>query len=243
MKTRTFASSWRDATIPAVAAIALVLTAACGGGGDEKTLDVEKADALAHEALLVAGDLSGNGWEVDADDNFEDSPFAETKACADLSARRDEARKKSDPERAGRAKRDFSRAGTNTPTQVEIEFEIFDTADTPTESLRLQRAAFDANLRECFSDTFKDGADPSLTIEVKESGTLGKLPSEGVAKALDVHIADDKEALDLRLETYGWRYLNGSVSVSISGDKEDITAALVKSTIDAVQAKLDKLVE
>src|SRR5262245_6938109 len=75
-----------------VITLLIALAVACGGddkgggitgGGGSTTWDVNKADDLAHAALIKADELPGSGWSVDEDDFKQDDEPMQA-SCADF---------------------------------------------------------------------------------------------------------------------------------------------------------------
>jgi hypothetical protein len=212
---------------------------ACGGGGGGG-FDVENADAVAHDVLPGTSDLPGDGWTATATDDFSESEPFDSKACNALEEKRLASKKVSDPSRKGRAQVEFQREGETFPTEVEVEVNIFEKASVPEKQVKDQKAAFEEFLTDCFRDTLSADLDPEkVKLVVEDAGLNGKLPGNGVAKAINVSLTEDGQKYELRLETYNWQYKNAGITVSFNGDREEITSQLVEDVLEKVQANLE----
>ena len=223
----------------------LIVSVACGddssGSGGSTALDPAKADQLAHAVLPVEKDLPGSGWTVNKTDKFDDSSAsANTAACKDIDAKKAAAKAKSDPNRKGRAEKEYSNAGKGPiPTTVEFEVNVFTDSATPADTLKaFQDAVKSSNFETCLKDTLADSGGQGFKIDIKSGTPAATVPNGGVAAAYDFTITVDKQTFSLRYETYVWQYSNTGNTVTIGGGKDDVTAALIKGAIDKTVANL-----
>ncbi len=224
----------------------LLVSVACGdddstSGSSSNAFDPAKADPLAHGVLPTEKDLPGSGWTVSKTDKFDDSSAsANTAACKDIDAKKAAAKAKSDPNRSGRAEKEYTQDGKGPlPTTVEFEVNVFKDSATPADSLKaFQDAVKSSNFETCLKDTIADSGGSGVKIDIKSATPSTSAPNSGVAAAYDFTITVQGQAFNLRYETYVWQYSNTGNTVTIGGGKDDVTAALVKGAVDKTVANL-----
>jgi hypothetical protein len=223
--------------------------AGCGGGGDDDAadepalFDTGRAYDIARAALPTVEDLPGDGWSVEDEDTFDDdnTPPADTAACRSIATQREASRKKSDPERAGRAQREMAAdRGDLFPISVDVQVNIFNSAAVPATALDEAKRYFGGGtFGQCFEDAVSEGLSEGVTVNSRPTTPSSPVPRGGTAFAVDITIRAEGDQAILRLEAYVWRSSNAGVTVTISGPKERLTTALSDAILSRVQERLE----
>lgn len=225
--------------------VALWASAACGGGDDlsqKITLDPKRADELTHATLLAATDLPGDGWSVSADDQFDDSgPTAKTPACDAIRQQKEVSENLSGPERAGRAKRAYSRSGkADISVSVELEVAAFNTGKVVSGSIDdMKKALAGQEFIDCLRDSILADLPSGAKADVRESKVQGSAPNDGFSRAADVAMEVNGQKLQVHVETYAWAYGNVEMQVTISGESTSLPAELARAVLTKAQTKLE----
>jgi hypothetical protein len=122
-------------TVFALASCSLVVLAACSGkSNDEPRFNPERADELAHAMMPDAGVFPGTGWEVTAEDEFDedeedDSPTPDV--CKDIERQFKSSEDFIDEEPRGRARTEYTLKADDQdpfdiPPSIDVEAEIHD---------------------------------------------------------------------------------------------------------------------
>jgi hypothetical protein len=228
--------------LAAGATLAATLLVACGDDDDGGSVayDPNKADAIAHAAMLAAADLPGSGWTISGQDEFADSDFdvpANTTACMAI---KDAVAKAPNSElnRVGRAQVTLSRSGSLFETGVESQVSIYKDTSTPSAIFSAFKSALGGdNFENCMQDVVQQGAGDAK-FETKSSTAQASAPNGGIAKAIDVKVTVAVVTVTVHFEFYVWQDSNAGVTVSLNGPKEDLTADVVKAALDKTQQKL-----
>jgi hypothetical protein len=221
--------------------VAVVALVACGGKSEDKGPPApsrERADLMAHTALVEAPDLSGD-WLLFTTDNFrnDDSGLLDNGNCA-------AARKLA----GDMAKANISRAqralqqvlpGYNSRAQVEMQVRIFDKASTAQDYLKRHRAVLtgDAYVR-CLQDGFAAQFGGS-NASVKSGEAHAKAPRDGVAAAFYQDLRVDNQVYELYTDSYAWVQDNAYVLLLFSGPRGLDSNDLIKLALERVQQKMD----
>jgi hypothetical protein len=242
-----------------LAALAFALLAACGGDDDDDVddaprFDPDRADELAHAALVGTADLPGAGWDVTAEDAFDDSEdddefleFAEQEeSCqhiADLAALGgvmgdDDAEELP----LARAKVEFQRnAGPlDMPSSVEVEIEIEETVGDIQGGWGIISSILGADeTRECFaalmSAVMVEESDGLFEVSLESIDPPAEAPGNGVALAFRMEIEINGLAtLEAVMGLYMWPYSNAGVQVMILGSEDDLEADDFAAILDSV---------
>ena len=238
------------ASVELIASIALI---ACGGGDDEGgggggggdvSLDPNRADAIAHAAMLQTGDLPGSGWKVAQTDNFSESSFGDiggTGSCKTLNDKVEASRQSAESARAGRAATEFTKESGLVPTSLEITVNVYRTTEAPEEAMKAFKDALGGDdFGKCLNDSLKEGfsgGDAKLNVKSAKAGTSA--PNDGLAKAYDIDIEASGLKASFRAEFYAWQYDNSGNTIFIFGSKEDLNGDLQKAAVSKTQEKLE----
>jgi hypothetical protein len=238
-------------------------TTACSMLGQETTepramfFDPARADEIAAGALLDPRDLSGGGWEVTAENDFDDEDDPSFDAaieaeprCAGLEGLEtlfgDDG---DDAPPVGRAQRELSRVEESMllPTSVQVEIEIFQTVAEVQGSWNLVRGLMEGDtFQECMRAMFaiaftqgftEDGGPQGVSVDVRPRETAAPVEN-GMAIAYD--IAADLAGLEvaLAMEMHMWPRGNAGVSVMFFATQDAFDTALVASAVRRVDGKL-----
>ncbi len=234
-------------TIAGAALAFLLLLPACGGddGGEANEanlFDPARADAVSHAALLTTQDLPGTGWTVAGEDTFDDDnqPPADTAACRTIAAKRAATRENSDPDRSGRAQREFAaERGEVFPITVDVQVNIFVSTEAPKATLAAGKSYFGGNdFQQCFEDLLTTSVGTGVDVRSDPATASSPVPEDGIATAIDVVIRAASEEATLRLETYVWRSANAGMTLTITGPRELITKELTGPLLAKVRERL-----
>ena len=248
-----------------VAALALVLSAACGGGDKESAatttavpaaasqtaaptatpsptaapnqFETSKAAALAKLSLPKASDL-GAGWTVTSQDDFKEEPLASTAGCASSVTAQKALSTALETNPAGRANVSMERSAADAvlPASATFRAYIYSDAKAAAAPLALYRTLYDGDaFLKCFEEMT---AIPGATVKVTKGTPSVAAPAGGVAVAYDVAIAMGSITMAMRLETSAWTSSNALAGVNISGGKDVITPALVTTAVTKMQAAM-----
>lgn len=255
-----FRSAW---LLWGMAAFALVLGAACGGGKKEPAatstpaasvqtatptatpsptpepnkFDTSKASALAHASLPKPADL-GADWTVVSQDDFKQEPLPSSAACAPSVTAQKAFTTALETNPAGRASVSMTRktAGAVLPASGAFQVYIYSDAKAAAAPLASYRTLYEGDaFLKCFEElTATTGA----TVKVTKGTPSVAAPAGGVAVAYDIVMSADSVSLAMRLETYAWSSSNALAGVTLSGGKDVITPALVTTAVTKTQAAM-----
>jgi hypothetical protein len=205
-------------------------------------IDATKADDLAHQAMFATTDLPGSGWKVSKTDEFDNGPDGNTEACKSIAKQRSDAEARDEGDRAGRASKEFSKDGSNSPlpTTVKLEVDVYKSASAPADELALYRKAVQGpDYLTCLKDTLAN--DPKVTAQTKTVTPLATVPQGGEAEAYDITLTSQGQSFDFHIETYNWTYSNTGNTITVGGSKADVTADLVKAVVAKADANVKGL--
>ena len=260
-----------------MAAAVVISLAACGGsstrngktsdsgssGGDTTPaapvfFPVDQADDLAHQAMPAVSDLPGPGWELTAQDEFDDSEddsvdktFESDPACAQFKALDAfgsvfGSDSSSEEPPAGRAKVEFanSAARTQIPTSVEVTAEIEPTVAEVEGSWGLVRDLLDSDqMQQCmlavFRTAFAESSDMAgVKADVSARKVTAAAPNGGAAMGFDIHLGISGIKMDMAVEIYVWPYGNASATVMFLGVPDAINSQLTEPILRVVDDKI-----
>ena len=246
-----------------MAALALVLSAACGGGDQEPAatntavpaatsqaagatpspttepnkFDPGKGAALAKLSLPKPSDL-GAGWAVTTQDDFKQEPLSATPGCASSVAAQKAFSTALETNPAGRANVSMARQAADAVIPAAATFQAYIYADARAASapLTAYRVLYDGDaFLKCFEEMTLT---PGATVKVTKGTPSVAAPTGGVAVAYDVAISLGSVTMAMRLETYAWSSSNALAGVTLSGGKDVITPALVTTAVTKMQAAM-----
>ena len=239
--------------LPGIAALALGLFAACGGGDGSTTLTADEAQQVADAALLVVGDLPAGAWEqeeeqaslgellptggdlgTDADIPAECQAFE--AAMGDLSGTL------GDVEPIASSGRSFSIVGQTLSAQiVSSTVLVFENSDDAAAASEALQSAFDADgIEDCLLSALGPISEAGIQVEeftvitpdyALEDSTALRVQVDAFAFILpiklgiDIHIFDRGNALAMYLALE----LNGEELESLNGDLLETFAERIES--------------
>ncbi len=229
------------------------------GVDDDVFFAVDRADALAHAAILDATELPGAGWEQTAIDDFDDGEddlafeeaMAGEPACATMEAlsgfggffgSSDE-----DEELpAGRAQVEFENATIDPmlPAAIELEVEIEETVAEIQGGWGLAKELiggddFGACMLAILPKAFADADMPEgveLNVALRDNSSAA--PNDGVAMGFDMDMSLGALELQMAMEMYMWPRGNAGVTAMFLGTPDTLDAGLVGNTLAALDDKL-----
>ncbi len=258
-----------------VAVAVMISLAACGGGSSTKNgatsnssskdtaaaapvfFPVDQADKLAHQVMPSVSDLPGPGWELTAQDKFDDSQdngfdktMANEPACAQLKTL--EAlggvfgSSSNEQPPAGRAKVEFanSAARGQIPTSVEVDAEIERTGAEVEGSWGLAKDLLSSDqTQQCmlavFKTAFAESGDLSgVQADVTQRKVSASAPRGGATMGFDIHMDIAGIKMDMAMEMYIWPYGNASATVMFLGEPDAITSQLTEPVLRVVDDKI-----
>lgn len=236
-------------------AVAAVAAVACGGDSTATpapatptptatptgpTYDALQADAVAHAALLAEGDLPGQGWAVEASDDFSDDDLGDSEACQRAEQIRDLNKVERDADRAGKAQIELSTPGTGSgPVSVNSAVHIFKSTEVPLATLdNFLGAVHGGDFVECIKDGMLASLPAGSTVEVLQTAQHVQPPHRGIAFAWQLNIVSGDEHLAVAIEYHLWADSNAGVTVAFFGPPEAITTELVKAAVEKADQKL-----
>ena len=248
-------------TIVAALALAL-LVSACGGEDDDVAddgprFDPARADELAHAALIGTSNLPGSGWEIAAEDDFDDDgddgdeflQFAEQEeSCqhiTDLAALGDIMGGDDDEDLPlGRAKVEFERdAGPmDIPSSVEVEIEIEETVADIQGGWGIARSILGSeDTSECFralmGAVLAEESDGLFEVSLESIDPPADPPGDGVALAFRMEIEiSGLAAFEAVMGLYMWPYSNAGIQVMIIGSEEELEPDDFAAILDSVDS-------
>ncbi len=236
-------------TTMAVLAVLGVVAAACGGGGDDgPAYEPAKADAIAHAALLSPVDLPGSGWVIASRDQFPDSErldaAVDSAACTSAEAKSKAAKDAAAADRAGRARLELTLAAKGSvqiSTTIDHTVSIQNTEEATDRAMEAFRAlAASDDMGKCLGEVVSKGlgSAPGSKVTATTVKAAGSVPNGGAASAFDIAITIQNQTLEMRVESYVWQDGNAGVTVAITGQKDQVTADVVKKALDTANAKL-----
>jgi len=213
--------------------------------GSEETikLDPARGELLAHAAIPSSGGLPGSGWDISAEDDFDDGDDDLTvyPACADLVRVTDEVEAALDPQKAGEAQREYTLPiPRDVPdTTVEYEVTVYRTTQGLSSALGKYAAVFTGpNYARCFQAALDDPSD-STTGRATSVNPSASAPAGGVRFALHIETTSGGSATTVRLEYYVWQFGNSIMAVTVAGERSEVTPALVRAAVSSAQSSLD----
>lgn len=261
------AGFWRSPkrwTIGGALALAVVLSAACGGGDKEPAataspasaatqpatatptpsptpepnkFDTAKAAALAKSSLLKPADL-GTGWAITSEDKFALDPMPSSAACAPSVAAQKAFSTALETNPAGRANVSMARqaAGDVIPASASFQVYIYSDAKAAAAPLAPYRSLYDTDdFLKCFEEM---SAAPGVTMKVTKGTPSMAAPAGGVAVAYEIAVSAGSVTVTMRMETYAWSSSNALVGITLTGGKDVLTPAFVTSVVTKTQAGL-----
>lgn len=258
-----------------VAAAVAISLAACGGGSATKGgkandsdgknpsaasqvfFPVDQADKLAHQAMPSVSDLPGPGWELTAQDEFDDDEsddsfdqtLANDPACAQLKALDSfgGAFGSSSDEKppAGRARVEFANsvARSQIPTSVEVEAEIERTISEVEGAWGLVKDLLNGEqMQQCmlaaFRSAFADSSElAGVEADISPRKVSAAAPRDGATMGFDIHLRVAGITMDMALEMYIWPYGNASATVMFIGVPDEINSQLTEPVLRVVDDK------
>lgn len=256
----------RGMCLRAVAAAFAAMTVASGliaCGDDDSRLRTEqvafpadRADYLAHAALPRVEELPGTGWEVATrdkfssnsgnDDDAETRAFLENdpscKALNELSTFYGNA--EDHTSRTARAAVSFQRPGRGliaTPSGVEVQLEIDQTAEELQEAWKIAKPLFDSgDWQRCMLKAVEHATNAAsatsasklLSFEAGQASATA--PRGGFAVAFDFSIQASILKVSASMEFYFWVYSNAQVTVIFNGGHNDLMPEEITATLGAV---------
>ncbi len=224
-----------------------------GGGNNGAFIEPANADKAAHAAMLAPSDLPGNGWEVIARDEFDDSDddnefvsaMEGVRECETLSglASLEGLLGDDDDDPAGRANIQLDRQNPNAPlpTSIEVEVEIAEEASNVQGSWSLVKQIIGGDdtancMVAALNKMFKEEVGFQATVtRGKASATP---PQNGASMAFNIKLAVAGQTLDMAMEMYFWPYANAEAQVMFSGPGGSLNSNLVGETLKKVDSKL-----
>ncbi len=220
------------------ALIALVI--ACSGGDSKPkiTLDPQKADQLAHAALLSERDLPGGGWVVSKVDEFDDSDaFGGIPACEKASAIEKTIKDNLDPKRVARSEKELERSSSKIASlTVELKVYVYQDSDGIAGPIKDFNAFIKTGqFSDCASQVFKKLAGPRVNVTTVTPGAVA--PAGGYVTAFEV---DTGAGGLIRAEAYTWQFGNAVATVEFTGPPDEVNTDLVRPVLDKMRSALDR---
>jgi hypothetical protein len=218
----------------------MALAIACGGGdkgggitggsGSGPAWDLNKADELAHAALILAGELSGSGWSA-TDDDFKQDDEPMQASCSDFESFKKEARTSA----VVRAKRELEKAGATRDdfgTQVESTVSIYKDNKTASDLVnRYKSFLSNDKFITCFQDEIKSDVGGNATVNIKRVNPSANAPSGGSAAGLDVDVRAGRDQLQAQTENYVWLNGNAVIQINVTATKTSFNADFNKQAV------------
>ncbi len=214
-------------------------------GEPEPVFDPARADELAHAAMIEAGALPGERWEITGNDEFEEGGVVgdiegSAPSCAGITEESERLIGVAETARAGRSNRQFSRPGPDPNLDVETEvlvtLDVMKDADTVASLVSDYRDLFgDDGLGTCLSDTLREsiGEDEgTATLEVVTP--QAEAPDGAVTLAFVINVTSAEINGVLRYELYAWQAGNAMATAVVRGQADDIDRDLAQAAVDAM---------
>ncbi|HEX5478857.1 MAG TPA: hypothetical protein VFY79_03975 [Dehalococcoidia bacterium] len=216
----------------------------------------ERADELAHAAMLDADALPGEGWRAVARDSFGKdaqalaTAFQQQPACDGLDVLRPlsslfGAPGAADERPIGQAKVEFTQftGRTLVPTSVETEVAIEETAAAVEATQSQVRQALESGqAQRCLLAVLSAGSGQETgsddRIDFTPRNASAAAPAGGVAMAYDIHMEVEGVGVDMALELYAWARGNARVSTLFAGEPDQVNAAFTGAVLRSFDQKV-----
>jgi hypothetical protein len=210
-----------------------------GNGSGELRYDPDKGDDIAHAAMISHRDL-GRDWQTAATDDFREQDLGNTTACRAAQRRIDEDEREVERDRAGRAQKQFSLAGSSgIPATATISVAVYESDETPELALDAFRDALD-NVRDCFKETLAANLPADAEIEIEDASETVDVPSDGISAAWDYTIDAGSQTIRYHVEAYVWTDSNAGVSIVFAGGQADLEEEAIKTAVEETNTRLDR---
>ena len=219
---------------------------ACGGGGDK--ISEEEAQDIADAALLVIGDLPGNGWEETARDEADedDSNFPDTDACEALNELISE--EDDDDGELVTTNVTFGRAPRNqAETALEVQAELVvhegtaedrDLADEFAEILE------ESQFNECMEDFLQQtAAEIGGRGEYRERDPSADPPRNGAALAFEFSLEAQGARFEAAAEMYFWNRGHVESQLFLFGPPELMKADFIEEVLEKAEDRVNEAQE
>ena len=202
---------------------------------DAPKYDVELADFASHLMVLSPEELPGDGWDVTATDEFDDSTdnIPNTQACKDSALKAKSLEDKIAASRAGRAKTELTQnVSDKGPTQIDSSADVYKSADALKGFVDANKVIYQSSaFKDCFLATLKSAANDD-GVTVKAVDTSSSAPSNGFGVAFEANLPSIKSTM--RFEFYGWSDDNGLFSVTVTGDPSQVKSSLMDQALQSM---------
>ena len=251
MKSQTGASF--SLIVPSLIAAMAFALASCAKSSSAPFFDPGKADASAHAALVQARDIYGSGWEVTAQDKFDDTAGASFEQvalsipqCSDLLSLSIFGEQTEDRS-VGRAKIEIrrSRAGALLPSSIDEEISIKPTVVEVQGGWEIAKSLLQSDEgKACMARAFKAGfqqgaGNRGIEVIVEPIPAAMVAPHNGAYLGFKLSIRIGRSpSFDGVLHTFLWQYANAEVTAIFAGSDSDLTNSRVTSIIKTMDRKI-----
>ena len=196
--------------------------------------------------MLTVSDLPGSGWRPYGTDSFNDGDFGDIalrkntfESCGRMTETTRAVRPLCESARAGRAQAAFASESVTVETIVTV----YDQTDTATTIFEAARQSLVSNeLADCFQELFNEGAGEGKEIrsaKVDAVDVQARAPNGGTGKAVTVSAKGVAGEVVPLFEWYVWRQGNATVTVVVSGLRDEVSPDLASAAIARTKEKLD----
>ncbi len=225
--------------------------ASCAKSSRAPFFDPGKADASAHAALIQARDIYGSGWEVTAQDKFDDTGGARFEQvalsipeCSDLlslSIFADQTQNNT----VGRAKVEIQRSTAVLPSSIDEEISIKPTVVEVQGGWEIAKSLLQSDEgKACFASAFKAGFQQGTGNRGIEA-ILEPIPAAMVAPHNGVYLGfrlsvriGRSPSFEGVLHMFLWPYANAEATAIFAGSSNDLTNSRITSIIKIMDRKM-----